>query len=168
MIAMRTRGITLIELMIAMALLIVATTGISVMYLAGQRLVEGGLRQVDIQRDAQMAGERITRWIRPATSVSVLDSGDRLEMVVPLSIDEDDVVTRSIYYDDEKIYYDSDINDNNPVVEVASGVFRTRNDIFELDNNIVDIEFGIEIEEYLRALTQPMELSLRVKTRNVE
>lgn len=167
MIVMRNRGITLIELMIAMALVIIAMAGISVMYLAGQRLVEGGLRQVDIQKDAQIVGERITRWIRPATSVSVLDSGDRLDIIVPLSIDEDDTVTRSIYYDDEKIYYDSDINDDNPAVEVASGVFKTRDDIFELDSNIVDIEFGIEIE-YLRVPIQPMELSLRVKIRNVD
>lgn len=164
---MRNRGVTFIELMIAMALVIIAMAGISVMYLAGQRLVEGGLRQVDIQKDAQIVGERITRWIRPATSVSVQDSGDRLDIVVPLSIDEDDVVTRSIYYDDEKIYYDSDINDDNPAVEVASGVFKTRDDIFELDSNVVDIAFSVE-REYLRVPTQPMELSLRVKIRNVD
>lgn len=164
---MRDRGVTFIELMIAMALVIIAMAGISVMYLAGQRLVEGGLRQVDIQKDTQIVGERITRWIRPATSVSVLDSGDRLDIIVPLSIDEDDTVTRSIYYDDEKIYYDSDINDGDPAIEVASGVFKTRDDVFELDSNIVDIEFGVE-RESLRVPTQPMELSLRVKIRNVE
>lgn len=169
--AMKTNGLTFIEVMIAMALLITAMAGVSIVFVTGQRLVEGGLRQVDVQKEIQVIGERITRWIRPASSFTITDGGDRIDIVVPLSINPLREVTRRIYFDDydDKIYYDADINDGNSAVAAAEEVYKIpRQVIFSSpSSNIVYVRFGVA-SEYRRITIQPMELSLRVKIRNVD
>ncbi len=164
---MKRAGFTIIELMIASSILLIALASISIVYLSGERLMYSGINQADVQRKAQILGGNITRWIRPASSVTVMNNGDMLEIVVPLSIDPDSDVTRRIYYEDGGIYYDSDINDNNPAMQVAGNVYKTEDRVFRNIGDLVYVDFGIE-SVYLHGPSYPVETELKIKVRNTK
>ena len=57
----RERGLTLLEMMVAVALLLMIVTGLTMMFIQTQRAFKGGLGQVDVFESGRAAMEMITR-----------------------------------------------------------------------------------------------------------
>lgn len=162
---MKNAGFTIIELMISSAILLIALASISIVYISAERLMYYGINQTDVQRKAQTVGERIVRWIRPARDVNIINGGNGIEIDIP--IDVEDTITSGVYYEEESIYYDSNIEDNVPAIKITDWVYETDNPIFRKAGDLVYVNFGIE-NNYLHGPVNPVETELTIKIRNAD
>ncbi len=115
------QGLGLIELMIVLALLSITMAIAYTFYTFGLSTFSIGEKQVDVQQNARMAADFITRELRMAEKVVILDSHEDYE---ELEIEEnmDDYLLYYIYLKDGSIYYERMSGpDERDIVENISG-----------------------------------------------
>ncbi len=145
------RGLGLIELMIVLALLSI-TMGIAyTFYTFGLSTFSIGEKQVDVQQNARMVADFITRELRVAEKIVILDSYEDIE---ELEIDEslEEYRLHYIYLKEGSVFYEQmgepDIRD---IVENISGEIEfdlefkkseTRENLINFNLDAVNIESG--------------------------
>ena len=165
---MNSKGFTILELMIASALMVIALAGIATVYIVSDTFLHAGIAKVDIQSEARIVGERINRWIRPGTSAEISGDGDVIQIETLESISPLQLVTSTIYYSDEEIYYDNDIDDDTPSFLIVDKVYKLeQEDIFSKAGDLINVNFGIA-SDYQHGKVQPVEVSLKIKMRGAE
>jgi len=161
-------GFTLLELIIASALLVIAVSGIAIIYTTSNNFLHLGIAKIDAQGKLRIAGERICRWIRPGKSVVISGGGDAIQIETLNSVSPIQWISSSIYYNNGKIYYDSNIDDGTPASLVIDNVCKISGiDIFAQTGNLVSINFGVT-NEYEVANAPSTDISLEVKLRGAE
>lgn len=165
---MSKRGFTIIELMIASTIMLLALGGVMTVYIVSNTFIQAGVAEVSIQKDAQVIGEKIIRWIRAGADADILNSGNAIQIETLISINPSQYVTSAISYNDDEIYYDSDISDGVHSSPIVDGVYRlTGKNIFSKAGSIINVNFGIG-SDYLHGRIQPVEVSLRIRMRGAE
>lgn len=163
-------GFTVVELMIASCVFLIALAGISIVYISGEGLMHAGINQLDAQRRVQTLNERIIRGIRPARSVTIINGGDGIQLVVPLEFDPVEMepsneVTMGVYFQDNSFYYDNNVNDGTPPVLISNNIYRGTNSIFSKIGDCVFVNFVLK-SQYLYGPNYPIESVLKIKMRN--
>lgn len=167
---MNSKGFTIIELMIASAIMLLVLGGVITVYIVSNTFIQAGIAEVSIQKDAQVIGEKIIRWVRSGSNAEIFGSGDSIQIETKIAINPSQTVTSAISYIDghDEIYYDSNISDGVPSSLILDGVYKlTGRNIFSKTGNIINVNFGIE-SDYLHGRIQPVEVSLRIRMRGAE
>jgi type II secretory pathway pseudopilin PulG len=142
---MRKKGFTLIELLMASFVTIFAFSGAIYTYIMFQRFWRGGNVQLELQRNARITVDKITRQIRPALEESVLNNGNTLR----LRLDPNGTATTSddvwCQYDfsNNQITFNPDISSSNPTV-ILDHVYQSGTaDIFSVNGKNVNVVFEV-------------------------
>lgn len=110
---MRRRRFTMAEVMIALALMLLLLTMVVRTTLMGWSSMREGHAQLAYQASARFAGEKISRDVQNARSISILSGGTRLYL-----LNEDNSIREFRYEDDD----DNDVTvDDNRIVLDAEG-----------------------------------------------
>lgn len=161
------RGLTILELAISGALLLIALGGILVLYITGDRLLRSGIENMDIQRHTQVLCERIIRAIRPASTVTISENGDAITFIVPEDI-SGNTVNAKLWLSGSHLFYDPDTDDGVPGEEIINGIYKLNGThLFSLspDGTTIYVSFGIR-SGYLYGNIRPIEISFGVSVRN--
>lgn len=141
------RGFTLVEILVAVAIFLMAWTSITWAYVLTQRLVRGGSMSVAIQSNARIAMDKITKNLRTALSASIYDNGNRIRFVVDPNrtpeISSDDI-TQEYRLSGTDLIYDPDISVSNDETLIGRKVYKEMGFlVFQLDGNLITVTFRI-------------------------
>ncbi|MBC8474099.1 MAG: type II secretion system protein, partial [Candidatus Omnitrophica bacterium] len=78
---MKDKGFTLVETLVALAILMVVFTALAISSVTAQRLWRGGFTQIAFQSRGRVVLEQMTIYIRSSTGATVLNNGDRIRFV---------------------------------------------------------------------------------------
>ncbi len=169
------RGFSLIEIMIASVILVLALGIFLSLYTMGQRFFKGGMKQIEVVRDARSSLTRMSRDIRSAQSVQIYDDytsptgntqGNYIEIFIPSGNDA------GYYLNSQgELRYIADLNSDNPASEaddkkIADEVVDVSGSgIFNSGNIAIEINFRIR-DNYAKDGYQGIDISTRVEPRN--
>ncbi|MFC1452837.1 prepilin-type N-terminal cleavage/methylation domain-containing protein [Verrucomicrobiota bacterium] len=106
------RGFTLVEVMIATALMTIALVAVFVVFAFASRLARAGLYQVQFTGEGRIAQQKITRLIEEAKAIAVSSNGINL-IAIDLGVSRiyfDDGDGNEATVDDNKIFHDPDLS----------------------------------------------------------
>lgn len=176
----KNSAFTLVELLIAIAILTTVMGGIAFINITSQRYLKASSAFVTVSGDGRNTIERIVRPIRQANNIDVTNSGDRIEIRYdenepPTSATSDD---RNIafYFDNgdgidatinnNGIYFDSDNDEGTTNTLLVGRVMRIgSNNIFSRSGREVSITFKVQ-DDYPNDGYQAQDITTRVIMRN--
>lgn len=166
------RGFTLVEVMIASAIMVVALGMLLSLYAMGQRFFRAGMNQIDVTRDARASLERISRHIRSAESIQIFDDyssptagtqGNYVEIIIPGANDV------GFYLNNQgELRYIDDLSIDNPVSEADDEIIADEVvgvNIFSSEGIAIEISFSIR-DACARDGYQGIDLWTRAEPRN--
>jgi len=161
-------GFTFIEILIAMVLMLIAVFGIATVYTISTTFISAGYAGIDIQGNARILGERISRWMRPGGSVQITNNGDDIDITTLESVTPLQSITSRIYYSNGSFYHDNDISDGAPAALIATGIYKlSGQDVFSDNGDVVTINYGLA-SDYRYGNVRPIEVSQKIKLRTAE
>jgi len=167
---MRNKGVTLVELLIAMGITIITFSLISAAYLVANRLWRGGLTQVTFQSRGRISLRKIATNLRSSTGVTILQNGDRIRFVLDPNrtpeITTDDI-TSEYYIVNTDIMHDPDLSIGGDEVTLLSDVYKEAGiPIFQNSGNLIVITFKLYNSDAVYG-TYWSSISTSVKMRNI-
>lgn len=166
------RGFTLIEMIIASAIMVIVLGMLLSLYAMGQRFFKAGMNQMDVVRQARDSLERISRHIRSAESIQIYDDysspiagtlGNFIKITIPGANDV------GYYLNNQgEFRYIDNLATDNPDSEaddkkIADEVVSTN--IFNSGGLAIEINFSIR-DDYAKDGYQGIDLWTRAKPRN--
>lgn len=144
---MKNKGFSLVELMVAMSIMLVIFGVVASTYLVTQRLWRGGFTQIALQSTGRVALDKITKNLRPATTVTILDNGDKIRFVTDpnrtYSSAADDI-TCEYYISGTNIMYDPNtVIPGNEAVLLRNVSKESVIPFFQVSGNLAVITFKV-------------------------
>ncbi len=138
-------GYTLIELLVASMISIFVFSSVISTYVMIQKFWRGGSTQIELQRDARIAMDKIVRKVRSGLEATVLNSGDTLQL--RLDPNKTETQTDDIWcqYDfgENKITFTPDISAPATYTVILNNVYTDNaRPIFAVNGKNVTIVFG--------------------------
>lgn len=144
---MRNKGFTLVEVLVAVAIFLMAWASVTWAYVLSQRLVRGGSLSIAMQSNARIAMDKITKNLHTALSASVFDNGNRIRFVIdPNRTPENslDDITCEYRLSGTDLIYDPNVSVANDESTIARKVYKESNfTVFGVTGNLVTITFRI-------------------------
>lgn len=138
-------GYTLIELLVASMISLFVFSSVISTYIMVQRFWRGGSTQIEIQRDARIAMDKIVRKVRSGLEASVLNGGDTLQLRLDPNKTEtqtDDIWCQYDFADNE-ITFTPDISSPGDYTVILHNVYKdNERAVFTLNGKNVTIVFG--------------------------
>ena len=135
------KGLSLVELLIAMAIAAVVSTLIITMITSSSSMFRNESKKIDVQNDMQIVQNQIADALRQATSISVVKSGDSIRIYTG----EINTTTKQLTaeYGSETSYPDSIITYENNVLYITSSYMETIPKGYILSENVTDFDISI-------------------------
>ncbi len=144
---MKNRGFTLVEILVAVAIFLMAWASVTWAYVLSQRLVRGGSLSIAMQSSARIATDKIVRNLHSALSASTYDNGNRIRFVIdPNRTPENtsDDITCEYRLSGTDLIYDPNLIVLNDEGIIARKVYKESNlTVFQVTGNLVIITFRI-------------------------
>ncbi len=144
---MRNKGFTLVEILVAVAIFLMAWASVTWAYVLSQRLVRGGSISIAMQSNARIAMDKIANNLRTALSATIYDNGNRIRFITdPNRTPETsaDDITSEYRLSGTDLIYDPNVSVANDESTVARKVYKETNfTIFQVSGNLVTITFRI-------------------------
>lgn len=144
---MKNRGLTLVELMVGIGILVIVFSVVFTTYLIAERLWRGGFTQIAFQSRGRVALEKIARNIRSSTGSTILDSGDKISFDTDPNRTSDttaDDVTSEYYLSGTDIIYDPDTSVVGDEVTLLSDVYKESTaPLFLKSSNLIVVTFKL-------------------------
>ncbi len=171
----KENAFSMVEIMVAMTLFAVIGAAFIAVYLTGDRLVRQGLSLANIQAIGRIGMEKMERYLRTATSATVLGGGDQLSFVVDTNGNpySPNYVTESLVFDtgdgdessaaDNTVTYDPNTAAAGDEVVIMSNVRRlSGNTVFSVSGKVVSIRLMVSdvIPAYASATYSGSDVSL--------
>jgi len=165
MINFNSRALTIVEVLVASAIIIVVIAGSLAFYLIARSAWVDCSKRVPLQRKASLAMEKMVRGIggrngireADAGSVIVTDSDTRIEYTSGIDAKE-----RSFYLSDSKIIYDPDTTIAGDEIDMIAG--KVNSLTFTISGDIVTINLGMQ--DAVRDKSISVDLQTEVRCRN--
>ncbi len=166
MINFNSRAFTIVEVLIASAIIIIVIAGSLAFYLMARTAWIDCSKRIPLQRKASLAMEKMVRGvdgrngIREADAGSVIISNSDTKIEYTSGIDAKE---RSFYLSDSKIMHDpnTDPLDSSPTVDIAEKVSGLT---FAVTGGIVTINLGMQ--DMVRDRSIKVDLQTEVRCRN--
>lgn len=144
---MKNKGISLVELMVATAIMLVIFGVVASTYLITQRLWRGGFTQIAMQSTGRVALDKITKNLRPATAAAILDNGDKIRFVTDPNrtySNASDDITCEYYISGTNIMYDPNTAiSGNEAVLLRNVSKESAIPFFQVSGNLAVITFKV-------------------------
>jgi Tfp pilus assembly protein PilW len=167
---MKNKGVTLVELVVSIGIMLIVFSLISTTYLTTQRLWKGGFLQVMFQSSGRIGLDKISRNLRSATSAATLDNGDRVRFVLDPNRtpgDSSDDVTCEYYITGTNVMYDPDILVSSNEVTLLNNVIReSAVPFFQISGNLIVVTYKVFNTNILYG-THWASMSTSINMRNV-
>ncbi len=164
----KSKGFTLVEMVVALPLMLIIFTLIWGSYITLQKLFPGGMTQVALQSYGRSALGRVSSNVRYATSTSVNVGGDTLTITLDPNLTYNDLtddVTATYTVSGTDIIYDPDTSvDDNDVVLLENVAAVTGIPHFQKNQDLIVITFKVTRTNIIFG-TQNCSLSTTIKVR---
>ena len=165
MINSNSRALTIIEVLVASAIIIVVIAGSLAFYLVARTAWIDCSKRVPLQRKASLAMEKMVRGVdgsngireADAGSVIISDSSTKIEYTSGIDAKE-----RSFYLSDSKIIYDPDTVATGDEFDMITG--KVSSLTFAVSGDIVTINLGMQ--DAVKDKSINVDLQTEVKCRN--
>ena len=167
---MKSKGFSLIELIIGMGILMIVFSVVFTTYLTAHRLWRGGFTQITFQSRGRIILAKIARDLRSSTGATVLNNGDRVRFMTdpdrtPETVADD--VTSEYYVSNTDIIYDPDIQVPGDEVTLLGNAYQESTiPIFQISGDLVVVTFRLFSSDAVYG-THWSSMTTSVKMRNV-
>ncbi len=147
------KGLSLVELLIAIAIAAVVSTLIVTMIASSSSMFRNESEKIDVQNDMQIVQNQIADALRQATSITVVKSGDSIRIYTGEVNDVTNQLTAE--YGSESSYPDSIITYEDNVLYITSSYMESIPKGYILSENVTsfDISIGESAINYTEAGT---------------
>ncbi|MDP8230382.1 MAG: hypothetical protein P9L93_04675 [Candidatus Gorgyraea atricola] len=164
------KGLSLVEITVAMGIMMAVFALIFTIYMTAHKLWRGGFTQIAFQSRGRIMLSRIADNLRSATGATIFDSGDRVRFVTdpnrtPETLADD--VSSEYYVSGNDIIYDPDISiagDETSVLQYVS--MESAIPFFQISGDLVVITFRLFNTDAIYG-THWSGMSTSIKMRNV-
>ncbi|MBU4342967.1 MAG: prepilin-type N-terminal cleavage/methylation domain-containing protein [Candidatus Omnitrophica bacterium] len=167
---MKDKGFTLVETLVALAILMVVFTALAISCVTAQRLWMGGFIQIAFQSRGRVVLEQMAGDLRSSTGATALNNGDRIRFVTdpnrtPQTASDD--ITSEYYLSNTDIMYDPDITIAGDEISVLRSANREGAiPVFQMSGDLVVITFRLLSNNILYG-TKWSSMATSIKMRNV-
>jgi len=167
---MKEKGFSLVELMVATAIMLVIFGVIASTYLISQRLWRGGFTQITFQSTGRAALEKMARNLRSAIGAAVLDSGNKIRFVTDPNrtySNASDDITCEYYISGTNIMYDPNTAvSGNEVTLLRNVTKESTTPFFQTSGNLAVITFKVYKNDALYGVHW-LSMTTSVEMRNI-
>lgn len=135
------KGLSLVELLIAIAIAAVVSTLIITMITSSSSMFRNESKKIDVQNDMQIVQNQVADALRQATAISVVKSGDSIRIYTGEINDVTNQLTAE--YGSETTYPDSIITYEDNVLYITSSYMETIPKGYILSENVTDFDISI-------------------------
>ena len=145
------RGLSLVELVISMGIMLVIFSIVFTSYVTGERLNKGGFRQIALQSRGRIQLEKISRSLRSAIQSTILEGGDRIRFIIdpnrtPVTTVDD--ITCEYYLSGAQLMYDPDVSTAGDEVVLLEDVFQEPGEpIFGISDGLIEVTFRLNNDD---------------------
>ncbi len=175
----KTEGFTLIEVMIASAILLIALESLFSVFWSTQLLVDRGTASNDMQAVGRIGMEKLERNLRMGITPTILAGGDQINFTFDTSANPDSptLVTRSIYFsstdgiestaDDNYLVYDPNTSYSGDEETIMNNVRRPSGGvIFSVSGKVVTVKVRLEKSLAFYGSSETIDVDSTVRMRN--
>jgi Tfp pilus assembly protein PilW len=168
-VEMKNRGISLVELMVAIGIMVMVFSVVFTTYLTTHRLWRGGFTQVAFQSRGRVVLARISENLRSATGATIFNNGDRIRFITdPNRTPETtaDDITCEYYISGTDIVYDPNTSiAGNETTSLRKVYKESTIPFFQLSGDLIVVTFRLYNSDAVYG-TQWSSMTTSVKMRN--